>query len=143
MDFKQFLESKNPEELNTTLHKLPPKVRNLIKGYKISFIPESTLKNDKKHVGIVDKDKKSIIISAGWNYSREMELLHEIGHLIWEELLTNQQKKEWINIAKNTKEKQNQNAEELWCFAFANHFTHMKVDIHTHTTWDNFVKKVL
>jgi hypothetical protein len=142
MNFKQFLESKKPEELDSTLNKLPSKVRNLIKGYKISFTPESTLKTDKQHVGIVDKDKKTITICAGFYYSRELELLHEIGHMFFETLKQNQ-KQNWKQIVKNTKQKQHQNPEELFCFAFANHYAKMKVNIHNHPEWSKFIDSIV
>ena len=142
MNFRQFLESKNPD-LETTLKKLPEKVRSLLKGYEFKFTPDNALKNDKEHIGVVDKDKKIITIAAPWNYGREMALLHEIGHLVWESLITNDQKKEWSKIVKNTKDKQKQADEELFSMAFANHFVHMKIEIHSHNTWEGFIKRIL
>ena len=142
MNFKQFIESKNPD-LDATLHKLPKKIQALLKGYKYTFTPDNSLKNDKGHVGVIDKDKKTIIISAPWNYGRELALLHEVGHLVWENLVSKEQKKEWILIVRGTKDKQDQSPEELFSFAFANHYVHMKVEIHSHPTWEKFIKKIV
>lgn len=142
MDFKQFLESDNPD-LDKTLHKLPKKVQDLLKKYKFKFVGENSLKNDKAHVGLLDPDKKTITVAAPWNYGREMALLHEIGHLVWTELLNKKDQSNWADIIKNTKQKQDQKPEELFCFAFANHFVHMKVEIHTHPSWEKFIKKLV
>jgi Zn-dependent peptidase ImmA (M78 family) len=141
MNFKQFLESED-NDVETTLKKLPKKVQSLLKGYKFKFTDGSCLKNDNEHIGIVDKDKKTITIAAGWNYSRCFTLLHEIGHLIWSELINNNQKNKWDKIVKKTKEKQNQNPEELFCMSFANYFVKMKLEIHTHDTWEEFMKSI-
>ena len=141
MDFKQFLESANPD-LDETLHKLPKKVQALLKNYKFKFVGENNLKNDKEHVGLLDPDKNTITVAAPWNYGREMAVLHEVGHLFFNTLKPTQ-KQQWENIVKKTKEKQEQSPQELFCFAFANYFVHMKVEIHTHLEWEKFIKKLL
>jgi hypothetical protein len=73
MSFKQYLiksEDSYKEEIQKTLNKLPKNHAALIKGFKIDFGKENTLKNDPEHVGLVDLAKKKITIASPWNYGR-------------------------------------------------------------------------
>jgi hypothetical protein len=141
MNFKRFIESKEQNQVEKTLDKLPKVHRELVKNYKIKFTPKITLKNDPKHIGSIDD--KEIIIAAPWNYGREFTTLHEIGHLIWGELLDKDIKTKWKKIVKKTKNKQNQNSEELFCMAYANYYSKNKITIHDHEEWNKFIKEEL
>ncbi len=142
MSFKKFLakDTQYNNELNTTLGKIPKAHRTLLKGYKFKFEGGNTL--DGNHVGSIDEEKKEIIIGSPWNYGREYAVLHEIGHIVWKYLLTSDLEKEWTHIVNSTKEKQDQNAEELFCMAYATTYAKNKVSIHDHSKWDKFVKKM-
>ena len=96
-----FIESKEQDQLKKTLGKLPKVHRELIKSYKIKFTPKITLKNDPKHIGSIDD--KEIIVAAPWNYGREFTILHEIGHLVWGELLDKDLKTKWEKKLKTSK----------------------------------------
>lgn len=143
MDFKTFfnlLESYD-DDLKKTLGKIPKSHKALADQFKFVFQPGNELKGDGEHIGIIDKDKKTITVAAPWNYGREYTVLHEIGHLVWEVLMDEDLKKQWAGIYKNTKDKQkNQNEEELFCMAYANHYANHKVVVHTHDTWEKFIK---
>jgi len=144
MNFKEFLEQADSHEkdVKKSLAKLPKKHAGLVKGYKFKFISANTLK-DGENIGFIDEEKKTITIAAPWNYGREFTFLHEVGHAVWKYLVDAKQKKEWVGIVKNTKNKQDQNTEELWCMSYANHFANHKDVIHNHKTWDDFVKKII
>lgn len=144
MNFKIYLENteKHHIDVKSTLKKLPKQQRDLIKGYKIEFQPNNTLKGDSGHIGFIDEEKKKITIAAPWNYGREFTLLHEIGHAVWKYLLKNEDKKNWNKIVKNTKNKQKQNSEELFCMAYANYYAKHKVEIHNHDKWNEFIRNI-
>ena len=144
MDFKHFLiaESAAMTDVNQTLGKIPKKHRALFKGYKYVFEPNHTLNGDDDHIGFVDEENKTIKICAPWNYGREYTLLHEIAHGVWKYEVTKKEKKEWKKIVKNTKDKQNQGAEELFAMAYANAYAHRKIQIHTHPKWEKFITKI-
>lgn len=129
-------------DVKKTLKKIPKKHFELIKKYKIHFEPNNTLKGDAKHIGFIDEKNKKIKIAAPWNYSREFTLLHEVAHAVWKYMLDRNDKKEWKKIVKNTKNKQNQNDEELFCMAYANYYAKHKVEIHNHETWNEFIKNI-
>ena len=141
MNFRTFVESKEQDQIKKTLGKLPKAHKELVKSYKIKFTPKITLKNDPKHIGSIDD--KEIIVAAPWNYGREFTILHEIGHLIWGELLDKDIKTKWKKIVKKTKNKQNQNSEELFCMAYANYYSKNKITIHDHEEWNKFIKEEL
>lgn len=144
MDFKIYFEqSENCDgEVRKTLKKIPKKHKNLIKGYKIVFQSGPTLKGDGGHIGFIDEEKKRITIAAPWNYGREYTLLHEIAHAVWKYLVDEKRREEWKSIVKNTKEKQKQNAEELFCMAYANEYANHEHVIHTHEAWSKFIKRL-
>ncbi len=143
MKFKEFLmESENQQgDVRETLAKIPEKHRKLLHGYKFKFQGSNNLKNDSDHVGYIDEEKKVIMIAAPWRYPREFTLLHEVGHLIWKYFVTPQMKKEWSKIYKNTKDKQHQGEQEIFCMAYANSYSKNKIKIHDHPEWEKFIKR--
>jgi hypothetical protein len=141
--FKNFLEAtEEKKNIEQMLAKLPDRHRALIKGYRFVFQPGNTLKGDDEHVGVIDQDRKTITIAAPWNYGREFTIIHEIAHMVWEIFLDRKMKLMWKQIVDNTKHKQNQNAEELFCMAYANHYAKHQIEIHNHPMWDAFIKKI-
>ena len=142
MSFKIFLEKKEEEkDIENLLNKLPKKHKDLLKNFNFKYTPGNTLDNDKDHIGVILKNK--ITVAAPWNYSRKFTTLHEIAHLIWEEIVTKEQKKEWSEIVKKTKGKQNQNNEELFCMAYGCYYSNKHCPrIHDHETWNEFIKKI-
>jgi len=144
-DFKKFFLERTEEEKNikTTLDKLPKKYKNLVKGYKFKWQNGNTLDGDDEHVGVIDPKTKTATISAPWNYGREFTFLHELGHKVFEKFMTPDLFKEWKQIVNKTKNKMQQNAEELWCMGFANHFVKNKIVQHHHPEWESFIKKFI
>jgi len=57
-------------------------------------------------------------------------------------LVTPQMRQHWAQIVANTKDKQNQEAEELFAMAYANHYAKNKIVIHDHPEWDLFIRKL-
>lgn len=142
--FRQFMEQTEEQEKNIkeTLAKLPKTHSELIKGYKIKWGCDNVLgAHDDAHVGLLNPNDKSITIAAPWNYGREYTFLHEIAHKVWAKFMTKELIEHWKKIVANTKKKLKQNAEELWCMAYANHFAKNKIVVHTHPEWDNFMKQ--
>ena len=140
-NFKLFIEKSEEEEnIQSMLKKLPKGHREMINGYKFRYQGGSVLKGDDQHIGLINKDK--ITVAAPWNYGREFTTLHEIGHLVWQEFMTDNLKKKWGRIVKNTKNKQDQNDEELFCMAYACHYAKHCVVIHDHPAWHKFIKEV-
>lgn len=145
MEFRNFLtESSSYEsDINKTLAKLPDGHRKLIEKYKFKFQPHNGLKGDSDHIGVIDPDKKTITIAAPWNYGREMCLLHELGHLLWE-VLPHKIKSKWKEVAKNTKMKKEdrQNPEELFCMAYAVSYCARPPAVYCKKEWINFIKSL-
>lgn len=143
MNFRSFINesNKNMEDIRKTISGLPKSHAELVKGYKFIFQPDNTMKGDKGHVGLIDTEKKHIILAAPYNYGREWVLLHEIGHLIWAKMVSKKQKEEWTKIVRKTKNKAKDTDEELFSMAYANHFAKNKIVIHNHEEWDKFVKQ--
>jgi hypothetical protein len=142
MNFKEFLIESNLSDVHKTLRKLPNSHSELVKGYKFQFDSNNTLKNDNKHVGVIDGEKKTITIAAPWNYGREYTLLHEIAHLVWKKFISSELRKKWAKIVAQTKDKLKDTDEELFSMAYANFYANNKIEIHTHPTWEQFVKVV-
>jgi hypothetical protein len=143
--FKDFLvEAAVDQEVRDTIRKLPKAHQALVKGYKFKFQGGCTLKGEKDAIGMIhlnNDEKKEIHVAAPWNYSRCFTMLHEIGHLVWENKMTPKLKITWKSIVKKTKKKLNQSAEELFCMAYACHYTGDRcTKIHDHKTWHEFIK---
>jgi hypothetical protein len=133
-------EEKN--DIARTLSKIPPQHRELVKGFNWKFHAGNTLNGDDQHIGYMDDREKEIAIAGPWNYGREFTILHEIAHRVWEQLLPPQIKQQWLQIVTKTKDKQNQEPEELFCMAYANHFAKNKIVIHDHPEWHMFIKSL-
>ncbi len=151
MRFREFLlyeaegHIKESGDVNQTLKKLPKLHQKLLKGYKFTFQGDNTLKGDGGHIGSNDLDAKTIEIAAPWNYGREFAMLHEIGHVIFMYLMEpcKHRVEQWKKIIRSTKKaKVNQDAEELFCHAYANTYTRNKVLIHNHLAWEKFIKSL-
>jgi hypothetical protein len=129
-------------DIKKTLSKIPPSHAALVRGYRWKFHPGNTLNGDDEHVGYVDDGQKEIAVAGPWNYGREFTILHEIGHKVWDNFVKNNPElvRQWHHIVANTKNKQNQEPEELFCMAYANHFVKNKIVIHTHPEWDRFIE---
>jgi hypothetical protein len=143
--FRRYFEAATEldKNLRTTLDKLPASHRKLINGYKFHWQGGNILKGDDEHIGLIDPKKKTVTIAAPWNYGREFTLLHELAHLVWNYFVNRKHRNEWQVIVNNTKEKMRQNAEELFCMAYANHFAKNQIGIHDHPSWDKFIQKMV
>lgn len=148
MDFRYYINEAEKKmaagDLQHTLSKIPKDHRNILKGYKYAVEDGNTLKGDDGHIGLNDLDKQHIKVAAPWNYGREFALLHEIGHSVWAKYIANckHRQEEWKKIAKRTKGKVNQNAEELFCHAYANTYSKNKIEVHNHPEWEKFIKSL-
>jgi len=141
--FRKFLHrSEEEEDLNGMLEKIPQSHRDLVADYKFKLQGGNTLKDDGDHIGYMDSGTEEIAVAAPWNYGREFALLHEVAHVVWENLVSDELRQKWQKIVNRTKEKQNQNAEELFCMAYANHFAKNKIVIHDHPEWHDFIKEL-
>jgi hypothetical protein len=137
------LEAAGPKDVEETLRKLPASHQKLVRGYKYVFQNGMTMKGDKKHVGLIDDGKRNITLAAPWSYTREFVLLHEIANLVWNKLLNLKQQDRWKEIAKSTKHKSESNPEELFCHAYAFHFSEDRAgNFHDHSHWSLFIKKL-
>jgi len=134
------IQSEEQKNINATLKKIPKKHRKLLNGFKIHFSGHNTLEGDKNHIGSIYMDK--IKIAAPWNYGREFTLLHEIAHLLWEKIITDEQKKEWSKVVKKNKHRLKQNDEELFCMAYANTYARHKIKVHTNSDWEKFINNL-
>lgn len=130
------------QDIARTLGKIPPSHAALVKGFKWKFHAGNTLNGDEKHVGYMDRQEKEIAIAGPWNYGREFTILHEIGHRVWEGFVPPEMKLLWLKIVANTKNRQNQEPEELFCMAYANRYAKNKIVIHDHPAWHKFIDSV-
>lgn len=132
------------KDIQKTLSKLPQSHQALVRGYQWKFHAGNTLNGDSEHVGYVDDNTKEIAVAGPWNYGREFTILHEVAHKVWERYVQPQPEmvKQWHQIVANTKHKQKQEPEELFCMAYANHYAKNKIVIHTHKEWDDFIKRL-
>jgi hypothetical protein len=142
VEFKKFLNDSIKSDLEKVLEPLPKGHKELLAGYKITFEPGNTLHKDKDHIGEIDERTKTIRIAAPLNYGRSHAILHELAHLVWERFVNNKLREEWSQIIKNTKNKQNQEAEELFAMAYASHYAKNKISIHDHPEWHKFIQKL-
>lgn len=150
--FKLFLESEVEKNVKKMISKLPEGHQKLLKGYKFTYTPNNTLKGDNEHIGYIYKDR--IVVAAPWNYGREFTTLHEIGHLVYEYVLTPKLKKEWNDLVSKTNKKQisnqspssktalKQNAEEIFAMAYAATYTKHPPKTYLNTKWQEFIKSL-
>lgn len=138
--FKKYMSEE--DDIKDTLSKLPKGHSNLVKGFKVKFEPNNTLKGDKGHVGVVKTcPSKQITIASPWNYSRSFVLIHEIGHLVWNQFMTPELKDKWGDLIKANKDRKKEEPEEEQ-FAHAYAATYAKHPPMTHfdPTWVKFIK---
>jgi hypothetical protein len=140
MRFKVFLENEETDDVRGLLDKIPKSHASLVKGYTWHFQSGNTLKGDNEHVAVIDHHQKTITLAAPWNYPRSHTALHEIGHLVWNKHMTDNLKEEWKRIVQATKNKQDQNDQELFCHAYAATYSKNKISIHNHQSWSGFIK---
>lgn len=140
--FIQFVEQKSEEEKNLqkTIAKLPEKYQKLLKNFNIKLTCKNTLNSDKNHIGVIHKF--DIEVAAPWNYGREFTFLHEVAHLIWEKLITKNQKKEWKKLAKLYKHKPKMNEEELFCMFFASTYATHQIETYSQPKLVSFIKNL-
>lgn len=140
--FIQFVEQKSEEEKNlqNTIAKLPKKYQKLLKSFNIKLTCKNTLNGDEDHIGVIHKF--DIEVAAPWNYGREFTFLHEIAHLIWEKSITNEQKKEWKNLARLYKGKPKMDEEELFCMFFASNYANHRIETYNNPKLINFIKSI-
>lgn len=153
-DFKLFLEAKIIDEegdVQKTLKKLPKSHRDLVAGYRISFIGKNTL-SDGQSVGSNHLKNKKMVIASPWNFGREFALLHEIGHLVWEKL-PEPTKHQWKQLVQKNSSKQiqqnpqakdslKQNPEEIFCHCYANFYSKHKNVTYNNLQWMKFIKNL-
>jgi hypothetical protein len=146
MEFRQFLENRDEyqKDISKMLSKIPKSHQDLVKDYQFIFQPHNVLKRDEDHIGEVDEENKKITVCAPWNYSRNLTTLHEIAHLVWKYLVSENKKKEWNKIAKNTKmeKKDRQIPEELFCMAYGATYSNRPPEVYLHKQWQDFIKKI-
>jgi hypothetical protein len=153
MNFRFFLESEEKKNVEELLASLPKSHRKLFDGYKFKYTKGNTLDGDNDLIGYIHKNK--IVIAAPWNYGRGFTTLHEIAHLIWEHLVTDELKKEWREIIKRTKQKQidkfqkksqkeaiKQDDEEIFCMSYAAYYSNHPPIIWVNDEWNKFIKKI-
>ena len=140
MDFKSFIiESENMKDTRSTLSKLPSKHAALIKGYKFTFQPDSGLKNDEKHIGMIDDKKKTVTIAAPYIHSREFVVLHELAHLVWNQLLSKETQNKWHKLSKPYLKKLKDTSEEIFCHFYANYHCANPVEKFDDNKLKNFI----
>lgn len=136
-NFEKYI--REDKAVHDSLAKLPASHRKLVSGYDVRFEPGNTLKNDPGHVGRVylGGKNKTITIASPWNYGREFTLFHEIAHFVYNSLCSPEWKKKWKKVSrvKNLQE----NDEERWCMAYANHFAKHKVMTYSNPKWDQYM----
>jgi hypothetical protein len=142
--FKDYLEqSEEQADIRHTLSKLPPRHRQFVRGFTLSFQGTNTLNSDGEHVGVIQTHPKPhITIASPWRYPREWVFLHEIAHLVWANLMDAHKRNLWAKIVANTDHKQDQDDEELFAMAYANAYAKHKIRIHDHPEWDKFIKQL-
>jgi len=136
------MEQKSEEEKNLqkTIAKLPDKYQKLLKKFNIKLTCKNTLNNDREHIGFINK--LDIEVAAPWNYGREFTFLHEVAHLVWEKLITKQQKRKWKELAPLYKNKPKMNEEELFCMFFASAYANHHIETYSQPKLVNFIKNL-
>ena len=148
-EFKLFLETEEEKDVKSLISKLPKGHQKLLHGFKFTFTPGNTLKNDKEHIGYIHKDK--VVVAAPFHYSRSMVVAHEIAHLVWEHLMTGSLKKEWEKLTKGSMDKHKksqpkhnrsaleQNPEEIFAMTYAATYVKHAPATYLHPEWQHFI----
>jgi putative salt-induced outer membrane protein YdiY len=147
INFKFFIENEEKSNLIKTLSRIPEKHKELINNFELSYKNRTTL--DKKNVGL--KCGKKIQIASPWHYSKEFVTLHEVGHLVWENL-GRDTKSDWEKLLKNTikhqkktsnsKSSLNQSSEEIFCMAYACAYSKHPSNSFYNKKWIEFIKNI-
>lgn len=147
MSFKLFLENEEISVLAKTLENVPKKHRELINNFELKYKDGTTL--DKKNVGL--KCGKKIQIASPWHYSKEFVTLHELGHVVWENISL-KIKNKWKKLLKrtikeqkqnsNSKSSLNQSAEEIFCMAYASAYSKHPSSAFYNKSWITFIKSI-
>lgn len=150
--FKQYVESEEKANVDNIISTLPKSHQKLLKGFKITFTPNNTLKGDKQHIGYIHNDK--IVVAAPWHYSRSMTFLHEVAHLVYEKLVDKDLRKKWVDLLKKTKDEQikkvpedsksalKQDPEEIFAMAYACFYSKHKNLTYHHPEWMKFIENL-
>ena len=135
------LKSQEEQDIKDILKKLPKSHAKLISGFELTLEPNNGLKGDKKHVGFIHK--KKIHVAAPWNFSRCHVFCHEVAHMVWQELMTPELKKEWKSVCKkmNVPKDIETDPEELFAHAYACHYCTHKAHTYFHKVSDDFIKQ--
>ncbi len=153
MKFKEFMQQddagEEKEDIQKTLNNLPPSHAALVKGFKWKFQAGNTLNGDDNHVGYMDDGNKEIAVAAPWNYPRQICLLHELGHKVWQ-TLTPELKQQWAHIAKQLTPRQkqeqdpsiNQEPEEMFSMAYGQRYAKTKLVKFDNPLWMQFIDKL-
>lgn len=142
--FEDYFYTKENKDVEETISKLPKNHQKLVSDYEIIFEPNNTLYKDKKYIGTLT-DKKLIIVAAPWRYGREFTFLHEIGHIVYQKYLENNEQllKKWTTIVNNTKNKgKKESVEEYFCHAYANQYATVKIVAYDHDSWQKFIREL-
>ena len=149
MQFKLFLENEEKKNVKKMISLLPKGHQKLLDGYHFTFTPNNTLKGDNNHIGYIHKNK--IVVAAPWNYGRGFTALHEIAHLVWEQKMTSELKKQWKKLFKSTikefmktlpkraHDSLKQNAEEIFAMTYANYYSKHHLMTYSHPEWMAFI----
>lgn len=157
LNFQDFLESHQNfmSDAKKAILKIPKAHQKLVKGYTFKSEGGNTLAGDAGHIGELDEKKRRIKVAAPWYHSREFTFLHEIAHLVWEHIVTDELKSKWMQIVKKTKNKQNhnshkfmkyknsgldQNVEELFCMAYSAAYAKNPPVIYANQEWSKFIE---
>ncbi len=151
MRFRLFIENGEADEekkdIAITLQKIPPSHASLVHGFKWKFHGGNTLNGDDQHVGYMDDGDKEIAIAAPYNYPREITILHEIAHRVWENLPREIQAK-WHQVCAHLTERQKQDPslkqspEELFCMAYGNTYATTKLVKFDNPLWTQFIQQL-
>ena len=151
MKFRQFLETsymdEEKQDVQKTLAKLPPSHAALVNGFQWKFHAGNTLDGDTQHVGYMDSGNREIAVAAPYNYGREFTILHEIAHRVWEHMNSNL-KRHWNQLAQDMTDHQkqdksvNQEPEEKFCMAYAQHYAKNKLVKFANPKWDQFIAQL-
>lgn len=143
--FRDYVEGDEEHaDVHKTLDRIPGAHRRLVQGYTISFQGGNTLQGDGEHVGVIQTHPEPhITIAAPWRYSRELTVLHEVGHLVWAQL-PQDKKREWEDLVRSTpmKDGTRQPAEELFSMAYGAAYSKHPPVTYYKREWVRFIRSV-
>lgn len=134
---------KDDKDIKDALDKLPKSYQKLVKGFKIIFEPNSTLKGDAGHVGVIKTcPTPEIRLASPWHYPRSFVLYHEIGHIVWEKYVKGTElEKKWSKLVKLNKDRKKDEPDiENFCHAFGAYYSKHAPNTHDCEEWNQFIK---